>query len=286
MTGADIAEENESIILKPFYVYVLADPLCDNQIFYVGKGKSKRGFDHLKDALKADIEETPKLARIRLIYKAGLEPLVRVISRFDSEEEAFAVESVLIHWVYGYEYLTNEQSGHGSRYVRPKLDGLKAELAAIDIPRNIKLIGKVRTGYTQGKIDNHLRLNHAEMMEDLYAFLSAGDIPLHPQGVIALENGRYLAITIELNESAILALQITDTDKHSIIPNLRSKSDRKVDRELFSAFVADVFSLKAKNGGRYAKLKSWEELKISVVDHSYIYQLIVNTLEKCSRKIG
>ena len=279
MTRENKLKADESLIIKPYYVYVLADPLCNNDVFYVGKGKSQRGFDHLKDALKPDIADTSKIVRIRSILEKDSEPLVRVIARFDTQEESFAVESVLIHWVYGYDALSNEQSGHGSRYVRPKLRGLDISLPSIDIPKKIKMIGTMTNGYLQDKIDNHLRLNHAEMMQDLYDFLNGRDVSLNPDGVVFLESGRYLAIIIQLNMSANLVLQITDSEKHSIIPNLRSVSDRKEDRESFTHFVASVFGVESNNYGRYAKLSGWKQLKISVEEHETIYQLVANTLD-------
>ena len=36
--------------------------------------------------------------------------------------------------------------------------------------KKIKMKGTMATGYLQDKIGNHLRLNHAEMMQDLYVF--------------------------------------------------------------------------------------------------------------------
>jgi len=277
----EINAEEHSLLLKPYYVYVLADPLNDNEIFYVGKGKSKRGFDHLRDALNVDVGDTPKISRIRSIYENNSEPLVRVIARFDTEDEAYSVESVLIHWVYGYNSLTNEQSGHGSKYVRSKSDGLVDVLAAIDIPRKIKILGQVKTGYLQDKIDNHVRLHHAEMMQDLYEFLQNKNVKLHPDGVVGLESGRYLAITIEINQFLNLVLQITDSDRHSIIPNFRSVSDKKQDRDSFNKYVSTVLGVDARNGGRYAKLKSWKQFKVSVEEHDEIYRIVIDALDKC-----
>ena len=40
MTRENKLKADESLIIKPYYVYVLADPLCNNDVFYVGKGKS------------------------------------------------------------------------------------------------------------------------------------------------------------------------------------------------------------------------------------------------------
>ena len=261
-------------IIKPYYVYVLADPCIDNEIFYVGKGTAKRGYDHLKEALKPDSPNSPKISRIKTIRDHGSEPLVRVIARFDSEDAAFAVESTLIHWVYGYDNLTNEQSGHGSHQVRPRDLGLIPELPGIDIARRIRLLGSMKTGYLQDKIDNHARLNHAEMMQDLHDFLKKQGIPLEEDEVIGLEGGRYLGLHVPLNPFVKLVLQITDSDRHSIILNLRPNSEKADDRRRFSECLSKEFQIESKNDGRYAKLEGWRHSKIRVDDYRKIQQLI------------
>lgn len=117
--------------LKQFYVYELIDPR-DQKVFYVGKGQGNRANEHLRAS--ADIEGNPiKSAFIDRIRSSNLEPDVRVIGRYELEEQAFAVEATLIHWVYGIGNLTNIQSGHGSSTIRNHDD--HRELEGIDIPR-------------------------------------------------------------------------------------------------------------------------------------------------------
>ena len=117
--------------LKKFYVYVLIDPR-DNEVFYVGKGTGERVLQHSLDAAKEHISETAKLNQIRKIADQGLEETRLIVGRFETSEEAHAVESILIHWTYGIENLTNDVSGHGGDYVRPK--GVTDPLPGIDIP--------------------------------------------------------------------------------------------------------------------------------------------------------
>ena len=265
-------------LIKPYYVYALADPFLDNEIFYVGKGKAQRGYDHLKDALKQDTPDSKKISRIRLIRDQGSEPLVRVIARFDTEDAAFAVESTLIHWVYGFGNLTNDQPGHGSRQVRSRDEGLIPELPGIDIAKRIKVAGK-RTGYLDDIISNHQRLGHLEMMQDLCDFLKGRGIPLEDDEVIGLEGGRYLGLRIPLNSCVRLVLHITDSDRHSIILNLRSNSEKADDRRNFSEFVSKEFQIEPKNDGRYAKLESWRNLKLSVEEHSKIHKLVTSVFQ-------
>jgi len=262
--------------LKPHYVYILADPLQNNEIFYVGKGTSQRGHDHYKEALRPDAPDSQKIARIKSIHDQGSEPLVRVIGRYGSHDMAYAVESTLIHWVYGFENLTNIQPGRGYRQIRSRKEGLIIDLQDIDIPKRMKITGN---GYLQEKIDNHARLNHFEMMEELYIFLKEKGIPVEDEGAVIIEGGRYIAISISINPSAKLTLQITDSNKHTIILNFRPNSEKIEDRRIFIEFVKETFQIEAKNGGRYAKLNldSWNNLTVNA--HEKIYKSIISTIE-------
>lgn len=260
-------------IIQPYYVYVLVDPLLSNEIFYVGKGKSQRGHDHFKEALKVDAKDSQKIKRINSIRNRGSEPLVRVIGRFDSPEKAFAVESTLIHWIYGFENLTNNQPGHDYRHIRSKKEGLNLEIQGIDIPKRIKITGKIKKGYLQDIRANHQRLNHFELMEDLYGFLKEKALPVEDE-VFGLEGGRHLAICIRIAPQAKLILHITDSEKNTIILNLRPNSEKIKDRKIFTEFVKRVFQVEVKNKGRYAKLNSWKDLNVNIKSRDKICKII------------
>ena len=118
------------------YVYKLIDPR-DGKVFYIGKGRNNRVFDHVYDTAKymREIEEenvdgesqvdmvSEKINTIMEIKNAGLD-VIYVIHRHGlSDEEAFLVESALID---DYSGLTNLQSGRGSRDKRP-MNALQVE---------------------------------------------------------------------------------------------------------------------------------------------------------------
>lgn len=109
------------------YVYKLIDPR-NGQVFYIGKGRNNRVFDHVYDTEKymRDIKEevnnngeesqldavSEKIQTIMEIKNEGLD-VIYVIHRHGlTDEEAFLVESTLID---DYMGLTNLQSGHGSK---------------------------------------------------------------------------------------------------------------------------------------------------------------------------
>lgn len=81
-----------------YYVYALVDPR-NNKIFYIGKGKENRVFQHAKGALKDALSENApnlKLDTIRSIISEGKKVAYYIIRHNLEEKEAYLVESTLI----------------------------------------------------------------------------------------------------------------------------------------------------------------------------------------------
>lgn len=94
-----------------YYVYVYIDPR-NHQEFYYGKGQGDRKAAHLKDS-----SDSEKVRIIRDIKREGLEPIIKVIARGLTEDQAFLIEKTLI-WKLGRN-LTNKSSGHFAENFRP-----------------------------------------------------------------------------------------------------------------------------------------------------------------------
>ncbi len=125
--------------LLPFYVYVLADPDDILKVFYVGMGRDERALSHWKEVRRLIGNQQqgahPKHERMMAIARDGREPIQAVIGRFETQDEAYAVESTLINWVYGYDNLTNQNRGRNPDQIRPFNCG--RELEGIDVERRI-----------------------------------------------------------------------------------------------------------------------------------------------------
>jgi hypothetical protein len=140
MTQLNFNEDNDLIPLLPFYVYVLMHPFT-KEVIYVGKGKGTRMQQHSREVkLKMAIGENPttiKHQKIKEIMDLSGELLELVVARFETECEAFAVESTLIKWVYGFDALTNAIHGHGSEFIREKNNFEQSE--SLDMPAPVRV---------------------------------------------------------------------------------------------------------------------------------------------------
>lgn len=90
------------------YVYLLEDPR-NNQIFYVGKGKGNRVFQHVEAAIETPIV-SDKLDLIREITVQGCEVKYTILRHGLTDEAVFEVESALIDFI-GLKALTNQIRG-------------------------------------------------------------------------------------------------------------------------------------------------------------------------------
>lgn len=92
-----------------YYVYILKDPRND-VIFYVGKGKGNRIFQHVQCTLERETEND-KYNLIREIIDAGKEVEHFILRHGLEEKLAFEIESTIID-LLGIENLTNSVKGH------------------------------------------------------------------------------------------------------------------------------------------------------------------------------
>jgi len=172
----------EATTLLPFYVYELRDPRT-GQVFYVGKGTELRIEAHVGRG------ESSKEKRIEEIEREGLKVRRVIVARFETAVEAFAVESVLIKWVYGFHNLCNKVHGHRERFVRgfeQKDPVHHTDLPGIDIERKIR--GLNDGAFTAAQRSQILRHGIVEKLETLrdtlrqspeVAGLAFSDVDLH-----------------------------------------------------------------------------------------------------------
>ncbi len=111
-THSSYAEFTQSVVEQiEHYVYYLKDPR-DDEIFYIGKGRGNRVFQHVQCSLDSPAENE-KLDRIREISKSGNRVQHFILRHGLQESVALEVEAAVID-ILGLTNLSNLQAGHKS----------------------------------------------------------------------------------------------------------------------------------------------------------------------------
>lgn len=296
--------------LKKFYVYALMDPRRldqpDHGIFYIGKGQNNRVGAHVKGAKSKkkvqqiyentedtgdvknqsvdDNRESAKNLKIQEILQKNLTVKECILGRFDTEAEAFAVESMLIQWVYGRledkGQLTNIQPGHNSEHVRKKSDlGLNEYL---DVPKKMRSdSGEYSADKLQKLTANNIPEIAEKTVKELRNLIKSNKklkdhIKIEPPSIV--ESGRYVAAVVNFGESdVILRLQFTPK---ALITNLRARDENKVDsKRVFKARMSSV-NLKAIGGSKYGWIPGWVNNGLKFDDYSSALQRIELAFDK------
>lgn len=146
-----------------YYVYLLRDPQTA-EIFYVGKGRGGRVYQHAAQARKVPGEtgQELKLDKIRRLHADGLEPRIEILRHGLTEEEAFEVEAAVIDLLQltgtNLGDLTNRARGMWSRAQGwAPLDELRARYAAppVEISHRAVLI-RINRAFRVGMSDRDL----------------------------------------------------------------------------------------------------------------------------------
>jgi hypothetical protein len=159
------------------YVYVYIDPR-NHEEFYYGMGKGNRKEDHLNES-----GESEKVRIIKQIIGEGLKPIIKVIAKGLTEEQAQLVEKTLI-WKLG-KYTTNIATGHYAENFRPH-NQLHKNLSSFDYENGVY--------YVNVGIDiDHIR-NWSDCVK--YGFLSAGQELKYSKPLKRLKKGDIVAAYI------------------------------------------------------------------------------------------
>ena len=139
-----------------WYVYLLSDPNT-NEVFYVGKGKGNRVFDHFKNLKKND----PKSQKIKEILNQEKEPKIEfLIHGIENENTIKRIESSIIDLI-DKKNLTNKIGGYeSSDFGRMDLNQIIGKYSSkkVDIKEKVLLI----------KLSKSFRYNMSEV--ELYDY--------------------------------------------------------------------------------------------------------------------
>ena len=238
-------------IFKPYYVYVLIDPFT-NEVFYVGKGKNRRLEQHQKDVLNGHEDDKLKNQRISKIISQGNNVIDRIIGRYETEEEALAVESTLIKWAYGLENLTNIVHGHYHKEIRDK--GNLKIIKGIDVEQKLDPNDKLFTRELESSNDQYAireKLNY--LRNQLLIFNENWEIS-EPD----FFKKKDPAIFIKINEISRLQLMMRSSGTDVVIMNIRAIRQESSANRLFKETYLNKFEVKMLDSSdSYFKLPGW-----------------------------
>ncbi len=242
-----MSEEQERA-LKKHYVYELVNGKT-GEVFYVGKGTEERMFAHELEAEKIESSLRRDKHQMIIDLKGSGNLKGRVIGRYNSEEEAWAVESTLINWVYDFDKLTNLTRGMGSKYIRAKSAPFE-ELDGIDVPERIKVNdGK----HSKKNLENRDKHGVVEYMQEVKSYLAQeSSISLSE---VDDSDAKFTRLFSEYSQAKI-AIYAHHSGTKNLTVLVESSDGKKSSRELIQQICeASDNQLVSKAGGTYAKLE-------------------------------
>jgi len=259
---------------KTFYVYVYIDPRSLEE-FYYGKGSGNRKNAHL-----SDIGDTEKTRRINAIKKEGMEPIIKVIAKDLTEQEALLVEKTLI-WRLG-KSLTNASSGHFAENFRPH-DTLHIDLMGFDFKNGIYYVN-VGEGDNRSWADSRrygfLSAGQDQKWSDPIRTLVVGDIViayLKKHGYVGV--GRVIKTAVPVNDFRYKGKSLRSVKL--IQPNLFENSDNVKSEYLVKIeWIKSVESSEAKWKSR-AGLFTSQLIKASLQDQPLTRTFIEKRFNLC-----
>jgi hypothetical protein len=285
------------IPLREFYVYALIDPR-NGSIFYVGKGKRERILHHAGQVIveeafqdcddsedNSNVEQprTEKEQRIAEIKIAGLAVIERVLARFNTADEAYAVESVLIHWVYGRKHeggmLTNIQAGHNHNHVRRK--GNLDQCEHLDVVKQMRSDPGVYGSTELKKLqDKQIPSIAIETVQQLRILLPQRMRHITITEPVVIESGRWVGADVGMDEpDVILRLQFS---LQKLTTNLRpSDEGKKAGRQAFVDRVKAI-GLEPLGGDRYCWIGDWCGNGLKFDDYHHMIERIAMAYDTLS----
>ncbi len=293
--------------LLPHYVYMLLDPLNGNEPFYVGKGMGTRVSYHADDVLaklrvaEGDADNAisgAKQRRIAEIFKSNARPLEVILARFETAEEAYAVESVYIHQVLGYDKLTNIAGGHGGKFIRSRdqLAHIREHARDQESIERVEGIDQhrvrgIRDGsFRNAKIQGLTAAGAYDCLSDLQNALTAAGIPwrdytlpgdaaFHPG-----ESNGYLSVIAEI-VGLDLNIQFTKTLSLTVNVIFTERTQAALDQlDILADHLGDDYELsERRNRGKYAWFRYVPRLPVQeggiaeMVEMMYQFQLTIQS---------
>ena len=213
-----------------YYVYMLFDTeTC--QPIYIGKGSGYRIDDH-EGQQDNNIKKADAIKELKQAGRLGK----KIIGRYATEDEAFAVEATLIKWVHGIDALANQVHGKNHELIRSR--GNYEDIPGIDVER---LLNNADGRYTEKQVQS-IEENRivpklaflAEIAERLLFALGRHDVLVSEVDISRPQDPQIRLSSEEWPCNLRLKIQLTGSD---IAPAFTSRSGGNLDRQALDRFA-------------------------------------------------
>lgn len=253
--------------MTEFYVYVYIDPRNFEE-FYYGKGKGNR-----KNAHMLETSDSEKVKRIKAINKEGLEPIIKVIARNLTENEALLVEKTLI-WKLG-KSLTNISSGHFADKFRPH-NKFHLNLSGFDYKNGIYYVN-VGEGDTRNWDDckkyGFISAGQDKKWSDPLRSLHKGDLIvayLKRHGYIGI--GKVMEEAVKINDFRINNKTLREFPL--VVPNMFMNSENEKSEFLLKVDWIEALDRKEAKWKRKSNLFTTQQIRASLDNQAHTLRFI------------
>lgn len=188
-----------------FYTYLLIDSR-DNKPFYVGKGKGKRMYEHVRSTLRGRVlqRNLHKFNKIKQIYNNGGKVLYKKIVKNVLEVVAYKFEILLIKR-YGRNNLVNMTDGGEGKIGWKATKITRIKMSKSKIGKNNSFYGKHHSEETKNKLSkNHKGFKHSEESKKKMSESRQNFIPWNTGKKLSLEHRKKLS---EIRKGKKLSLE-------------------------------------------------------------------------------
>jgi hypothetical protein len=205
---------------QQYYVYGLIDPK-NNEIFYIGKGKGDRAFDHFTEQLQKGKGNKSKIKRIDAIQEKGKQPIIKYYAKNLDEESAFILEKCLIErigrLIFKHGPLTNILEGGENDFLSENHEKINLKYIKYEYPKIYDVINDIPYTSKEYEINQNNKRITNKIIEEINSYDANlwKDIEMHSVSFLSHPRGEAIKFESIIGRGEIFLVEdeIFETSK-------------------------------------------------------------------------